>query len=154
MRISYIAFGANCPILAIRKAATRRVRPLLCLLSRQQIPAENRLILLLARLFPAALTGQGFFHPLLFTRFQVEAVALYFLNDVLLLDLPFEAAQGILQRLALLQFHFGHEKTPPNSSSGTALGYQNFSFAENCTCRGIYELCACMNSEFSTYRAG
>lgn len=54
------------------------------------------LVLLLTRLLAAALAGQGFLHPLLLARLQIEAVTLHFLNDVFLLNLPFETAKGIL----------------------------------------------------------
>ncbi len=54
------------------------------------------LIGLFAGLFTVPLTCQSRFYPLLFARFQVEGVSLYFLDDVLGLDLAFETAQGIL----------------------------------------------------------
>ena len=55
-----------------------------------------RLVLLLASLFSAALASQRFFHSLLLARLEVKGVTLHFLDDVLLLDFAFEAAQGVL----------------------------------------------------------
>jgi len=55
------------------------------------------LICFLTRLLTAALAGQCFLYPLFLARFEVEAMTLHFLNDVLLLDLPFEAAKRIFQ---------------------------------------------------------
>jgi hypothetical protein len=46
-----------------------------------------------------------------------------FLNNVILLDLPFEAAQGAFKRFTLLQPYFSQEKTPPN---GTLLAMLSF----------------------------
>lgn len=64
------------------------------------------LILFLARFLTAALACQRFFHPLLFSRLQVIGVTFHFLDDVLLLYLPLEAAKRILQGLALLKSDF------------------------------------------------
>jgi len=52
------------------------------------------------------LACQGLFHARFLARLQVIGVTLHFPNDVFLLDLAFEAAQGIFQRLALLQSNF------------------------------------------------
>ena len=62
----------------------------------------------LAGFLTVPLTGQRLLQTLLFARFQIETVALHFLDDVLGLDFALEAAQGILQRLALLHSHFCH----------------------------------------------
>ena len=64
------------------------------------------LILFLASFLAIALAGQSGFHAALFTRLEVVGVTLDFLDDVLLLDLPFEAAQCILERLAFLYTNF------------------------------------------------
>jgi hypothetical protein len=48
-----------------------------------------------ARLLPVTFAGQGLLDPELLTRFEVEGVALHFLNDVLLLDLALKAAKGV-----------------------------------------------------------
>jgi hypothetical protein len=45
-----------------------------------------------ACLFPVSLTGQRLLDPLLLTRLQIKGVPLDLLNNVLLLDLAFEAA--------------------------------------------------------------
>ena len=69
--------------------------------------------MLLARFLAAALPSQRFFHPLLFARFQVEGVTLYFLDDVLLLHLPFEAAKRVFKGFALLNSYFGQKNYTP-----------------------------------------
>ena len=48
-----------------------------------------------ARLLPVSFAGQGLLDPELLTRLEVEGVTLHFLNNVLLLDLAFEAAKGV-----------------------------------------------------------
>src|SRR5437868_1217532 len=53
-------------------------------------------------LFAVTLASEGFFHPLFFAGFQVEGVAFDFLDNVLLLYFPLEAAQGILKSFAVL----------------------------------------------------
>ena len=57
----------------------------------------DMLVLFLTCLFTVALAGQCFFGALLFARLQIKRVALDFLDDVLLLNLPLEAAQRIFQ---------------------------------------------------------
>jgi hypothetical protein len=64
------------------------------------------LVLLFTSLLAAALSRQCFLQSSLFTRLQVVGVTLYFLNDVLLLHLPLEAAQRILEGLTLLKTNF------------------------------------------------
>lgn len=56
----------------------------------------EKLVLFLAGLFAVPLASQGCLYPLLLTGLQVEGVPLDFLDDVLSLDLAFEAAQGVL----------------------------------------------------------
>jgi len=56
----------------------------------------EKLVLFLAGLFAVPLPGQGRFYPLFLTGLQVEGMPLYFFDDVLSLDLAFEAAQGVL----------------------------------------------------------
>lgn len=68
------------------------------------------LILLLARFLTASLARQRFFHPLLFTRLQLKGVTFHFLDDVLLLYLPLEAAKRILEGLALLNSDFSQKE--------------------------------------------
>jgi len=55
------------------------------------------LILFFTRLFPSALACQRCFHTLLFAGLQVKGVTFHFLDDVFLLHLALEAAEGILQ---------------------------------------------------------
>jgi hypothetical protein len=43
-------------------------------------------------------------------------VALNLFDNVFLLDFALEAAQGVFERLALLQSNFGQTDTPPNPS--------------------------------------
>lgn len=71
------------------------------------------LVLFLACLFAAALSSQRFFHPLFFTRFQIEGVTFHFFNDVLLLYLPFEAAKRVLKGFALLNSYFRQKNYTP-----------------------------------------
>jgi hypothetical protein len=71
------------------------------------------LILFLACLLAAALSSQRFFHPLFFARLQVEGVTFHFLDDVLLLYLPFEAAKRVLEGFALLNSYFGQKNYTP-----------------------------------------
>lgn len=54
-------------------------------------PAETS-ILLFTHLFPVVLARQRLFHPEPFTGFEVKGMALDFLDNVLLLDFPLEAA--------------------------------------------------------------
>ena len=65
------------------------------------------LVLLPARLLTVALPSQRLLHPALFARLQVVGMPLDFLDDVFLLDLPFEPAQGVFKRFSLLQPNFG-----------------------------------------------
>jgi|tagenome__1003787_1003787.scaffolds.fasta_scaffold20913749_2 hypothetical protein len=62
--------------------------------------------LLLARLLPAALACDGFLYAFLFARLEVKGMTLNFLDNVLLLDFPLEAPQGVLEGLALLNSNF------------------------------------------------
>ena len=55
------------------------------------------LILLFACFLAGSLTGQRFLHPFLLARFQVKGVTFYFLNNVLRLHFPLEAAQGVFE---------------------------------------------------------
>jgi len=64
------------------------------------------LLLFFPSFFPAALARQSFLHAPLFAGFQVKGVALHFLDDVLLLHLALEAAQGVFKGFSLLQSDF------------------------------------------------
>ena len=76
--------------------------------------AQQYSVLFFACFFPAALARQRFLDALLFTGFQVKGVTFYFFNDVFLLYLTLEAAQCILEGLALLNPNFSQLTTPPN----------------------------------------
>ena len=64
------------------------------------------LVLLFSCLLATALPRQCFLDALLLTRLQVKGVTLDLLDDVFLLHFSFEAAQGILERFALLESDF------------------------------------------------
>ena len=55
-----------------------------------------------AVLFPVSFAGQGLLSPELLARLQIEGMAFHFFDNVLLLDLTFEAAKGVLKRFTLL----------------------------------------------------
>jgi hypothetical protein len=74
--------------------------------SRVNDPASLRLILLFACFFAISLARQSFLYAALFPGLQVKRVPLHFFNDVLLLNLTFEAAQGVFQWFAFLQPDF------------------------------------------------
>jgi hypothetical protein len=65
-------------------------------------------------LFAQSLPRKRFFSPALLTGRHIEAVLLDFLDDVFLLHLAFEAAQGVLQRFTFLDYDFGHVIFTPN----------------------------------------
>ena len=73
-------------------------------------------VLLLARLFPAALTSQRLFRALLLARLEVKRMAFYFFDDVLGLHLALETAQRIFEALTFLNPYFRQSTTPPNRS--------------------------------------
>src|SRR5581483_2224820 len=64
------------------------------------------LILLLARFLAITFARQGFLHTAFFAGLEIKRVPLDFLDDVLLLDLSFKAAQGIFKRFTLLEPDF------------------------------------------------
>ena len=64
------------------------------------------LLLFLARFLPISFARQSFFYTAFFTGLEIERVPLDFLDDVLLLDLSFEAAKGVFQWFALLESYF------------------------------------------------
>ena len=72
----------------------------------------------LADLLAVALTCEGFLHTLLFAWFQIKRVTLDFLDDVFGLNLPLEAAKGILKGLAFLNSNLcqdGYTSKPSQS---------------------------------------
>jgi hypothetical protein len=72
------------------------------------------LVLFLSCFLAAPFTRERFFHSLLLARLQVRGVTLHFLNDVLLLYLPLEAAKRIFNRFAFLNSNLCQKYyTPP-----------------------------------------
>ena len=67
---------------------------------------SERLLRFFAGLFAIPFPCQRFFHATLLTGLQVEGVALDFLNDVFLLDLPLEPAQCVFKGFPLLNSNF------------------------------------------------
>src|SRR6266481_3170084 len=70
------------------------------------------LLSLPASLLPIAFTGQRLLDAEFLARLQVKGVSLDFPDDVLLQNLPLEAAQRVLQRLALLDLYLS-QMAPP-----------------------------------------
>lgn len=68
--------------------------------------AKRRLVRFPALLLTQSLPRKRFFCPALLAGFHVEAVLLYFLDDVFLLHFALEAAQCIFQRFTLLDDYF------------------------------------------------
>ena len=75
---------------------------------------DQGLVLLFTSLLAIPLARQRSLHALLLARLQVVGVTLYFLDDVLLLDLPLEPAKRVFQRLAFLYTNFCQKLPPPN----------------------------------------
>ena len=69
---------------------------------RRRAASHAVLVLLATLLLAQSLPRKRFFGPALLARLHVEAVLLYFLNDVFLLHFALETAQCILKRLTLL----------------------------------------------------
>jgi len=67
-----------------------------------------------ALLFAQSLPRKRFFCPAFFAGFHVEAMLLYFLDDVFLLHLALETPQSILQRFTFLDDDFSHVDFTPN----------------------------------------
>jgi hypothetical protein len=80
------------------------------------------LILFLTNLLAIALAGQCFLYPLLLTWLQVKRVTLHFLDNVFSLNFALEAAQCVLERLALLNTDLCQGKyTSKRSQLGSAI---------------------------------
>ena len=77
------------------------------------------LVLLFANFLASPLASQGGLHAFFLTGFQVKRMALDLFDDVFLLDLALETAQGVLQGFTLLQSNFRQSDTPPNPSGRT-----------------------------------
>jgi hypothetical protein len=71
-------------------------------------------ILLFTSLLAIPLARQSCLDATLFTGFEVIGVTLDFLDNVLLLYLPLEPAQRILERFAFLHTNLSQRITPPN----------------------------------------
>ncbi len=110
---------AAVPITLPRKETARRMeifrlhrpRPSLC------CDWGGGLILLFTSLLAIPFPCQRLFDPTLFARLEVEGMTFYFLDNVFLLHLPFEAAQRIFKRLAFLYANFRQRTTPPDRPS-------------------------------------
>lgn len=72
-----------------------------------------KLILLFARLFPAALPSQRLFYTLLLSGLQVEGMTFYFLNYVFLLNLALETSESVFEGLTLLKPDFSQTNYTP-----------------------------------------
>jgi hypothetical protein len=68
---------------------------------------------LATNLLPVPFAGKGLLRPLLVAGFQVKAVLLDVLDDIFLLDLPFEATEGVFDGLALLELDLGQNVNTP-----------------------------------------
>jgi hypothetical protein len=71
----------------------------------------------IAHLFAQSLAREGLFNPFPLARFQIERVLLDILDDVFLLDLALEPAQGALKRFAIIQNNFRQSFPPPSTAS-------------------------------------
>ena len=63
-------------------------------------------------LLAVALTRKCTFDSQLFARLQIVGIFLHFLDNVLLLDLSFEAAKGVFERFTFLYPYFRHSLHP------------------------------------------
>jgi hypothetical protein len=79
----------------------------------QVVGPETRLLGFATNLLAAPLAGQRLLGSALVPGFQVEAMLLDVLDDVFLLNLPLEAAQGVLYGFALLEFDLGQNENTP-----------------------------------------
>jgi hypothetical protein len=76
-------------------------------------------VLLFANFLASALTSERGLYAFFLTRLEVKGVALNLLDDVFLLHLALEPAQGVLEGFTLLQSNFRQTDTPPNPSGRT-----------------------------------
>jgi hypothetical protein len=67
---------------------------------------DDLLVLFLSCLLAASFASKRFLHPLLLAWLQVKGVTLHFLDDVILLDLPLEAAKRVFEGFSLLSANF------------------------------------------------
>ena len=82
----------------------------------QQATLKTALFHLAPALLAISLARQGLLDAALLPWFQVERVALHFLDDVFLLHLPLEPAKGVLEGFPLLKPHFSHALNTPSPS--------------------------------------
>jgi hypothetical protein len=61
-----------------------------------------------ALLLAAPLPGERLFGATLVARLQIERMLLDILDDIFLLNLTLETAEGAFDRFAVLHFHFSH----------------------------------------------
>ena len=81
------------------------------------------LVLLSPKLLAEPFAGERLFCATLFSRLHVIAMLLNFLDDVFLLHFALETAQGIFQRLTLLNADFSHLKIHhPSDACGNECG--------------------------------
>jgi hypothetical protein len=72
-------------------------------------------------LFPVTFARQSLLDTLFLARLQIKGVTLDLLNNVLCLDLTFEAAQGVLYGFALLNLYFCQLKQHPQTDRKLSL---------------------------------
>jgi hypothetical protein len=77
------------------------------------------LILLFTRFLASTLASESGLDTLFLAGLQVKGVALDLLDNVFLLHLALEAAQGVLEGFTLLKSYFCQTDTPPNPSGWT-----------------------------------
>jgi hypothetical protein len=78
---------------------------------------ERDLLRFPPHLLAQSLPRKRFFRPAFLAWFHIEAVLLYFLDDVFLLHLALETAQGVFQGFTLLDNDFSHFVIHPQSGS-------------------------------------
>jgi hypothetical protein len=74
-----------------------------------------RLVLFVPGLLTCPFAGQCCFDPFFFSGLEIIGMSLYLLDDVLLLNLPLEAAQGVFERFSLLKSYFSQMPFTPVS---------------------------------------
>jgi hypothetical protein len=79
-----------------------------------QLTTWAPLILLAALLLAEPFAGKRFLGTTLFPWLHIEAVPLDLLDDVFLLDLALETAQGVFQRFAFLNGYFRQNRIHPH----------------------------------------
>jgi len=99
-----------------RSGGRRNPAPNLTAPPGQQATLKTALFDLAPALLAISLARQGLLDAALLPWFQVERVALHFLDDVFLLHLPLEPAKGVLKGFPLLKPHFSHAVNTPSAS--------------------------------------